>query len=514
MSESNSPLEDDTEGTPLRSPLERAIFKYRMVFLTGLMLWIAILLGGGLYLSGIEARVGLHIFGANQWVAGETAVFRIARKDLKLGLQNESTPVKLIMEHESGEVRESFELSDISGSYTQGVIRLPDRPGRWTGYFSGGQEGAPMRAELDMVLHAPRAHVPPLVSGTTFNLYRRSDTGETQMSLRPLDGRMSGGLADGHVVVTGETADGQVPEALELRVKEGELAPPPPKTIPLGKAGYATFPLQLMSLNTLMELHHEGSSAWRSFNLESIQFSIELESPVITPGTLLFVLHSALSSGPVFVDLWWGDRWISSTAMELDGVRVEGQLEVPDYLPDGAIVWMRAYRECLSAREGQGVRHLLVHRGDSQSAAQGLALQLIDNGYGPETVIRRIAEDTDPNLTHIRALLGFLPWQSMDPPLLADATYTVMQTVNALKAQWQGYFITTMWVTGIVLLIVLLVLLRRNHKEVQNAWDNYGEQSIDVRGTRKRLRAEALLIILLLGAFLYGLMELMLFVEW
>ena len=124
------------------------------------MLWIAILLGGGLYLSGIEARVGLHIFGANQWVAGETAVFRIARKDLKLGLQNESTPVKLIMEHESGEVRESFELSDISGSYTQGVIRLPDRPGRWTGYFSGGEEGAPMRAELDMVLHAPRAHVP------------------------------------------------------------------------------------------------------------------------------------------------------------------------------------------------------------------------------------------------------------------------------------------------------------------------------------------------------------------
>ena len=58
------------------------------------------------------------------------------------------------MEHESGEVRESFELSDISGSYTQGVIRLPDRPGRWTGYFSGGQEGAPMRAELDMVLRS------------------------------------------------------------------------------------------------------------------------------------------------------------------------------------------------------------------------------------------------------------------------------------------------------------------------------------------------------------------------
>ena len=174
------------------------------------------------------------------------------------------------------------------------------------------------------------------------------------MSLRPLDGRMSGGLADGHVVVTGETADGQVPEALELRVKEGELAPPPPKMIPLGKAGYATFPLQLMSLNTLMELHHEGSSAWRSFNLESIQFSIELESPVITPGTLPFVLHSALSSGPVFVDLWWGDRWISSTAMELDGVRVEGQLEIPDYLPDGAIVWMRAYRSAYLPERGKG----------------------------------------------------------------------------------------------------------------------------------------------------------------
>ena len=38
-----------------------------------------------------------------------------------------------------------------------------------------------------------------------------------------------------------------------------------------------------------------------------------------------------------------------------------------------------------------------------------------------------------------------------------------------------------MWVIGIVLFIVILVLLRRNHKEVQNAWDNYGEQSIDVR---------------------------------
>ena len=46
------PLEDDTEGTPLRSPLEQAIFKYRMVFLTGLMLWIAILLGGG-YISAV-----------------------------------------------------------------------------------------------------------------------------------------------------------------------------------------------------------------------------------------------------------------------------------------------------------------------------------------------------------------------------------------------------------------------------------------------------------------------------
>jgi len=501
------------EGVPLRTPLERAIFKYRMVFLGGLMLWVAILLGGGLYLSGIEARVGLHIFGSTEWIADETVVFRIARKDLKLGLQNESTPVRLVMEHESGEARAEFELAHISGAYTQGVIRLPNRPGRWKGYFSGGQQGAPMRAELDMVLE-PNSLRRPLFAGPDFKLHHRSDTGTTRLGLRPLDGHMSGGLADGYLLATAHQPNGESPDTIQLHVKEGELSPPPPTQLTLNAGGYTTFPLQLRSLNSVMELEFEDSTAWRSFNLEPIQFSVELASPVIQPGPLPFTLHSALSSGPVFVDLWWGDRWISSTTMELDDVQMTGQIEVPDFLPDGTIVWMRAYRSAYLPGEGQGVRHLLVHRGAPHRAAEQLAERLIENGYGPESTLRQIAGHTDPDAMNIRALLGFLPWQQIDPPLLADATYTVMQTVNSLKAEWQGYFITTMWITGLVLFVIILVLLRRNHREVQAAWDTYGEHHIDVQGTRKRLRLEALIIILLLGGFLYGLMKLMLFVEW
>ena len=53
------------------------------------------------------------------------------------------------------------------------------------------------------------------------------------MSLRPLDGRMSGGLADGQVVVTMKQPMAKSPKP-RTPVKEGELAPPP-KTIPLGK---------------------------------------------------------------------------------------------------------------------------------------------------------------------------------------------------------------------------------------------------------------------------------------
>ena len=63
-------------------------------------------------------------------------------------------------------------------------------------------------------------------------------------------------------------------------------------------------------------------------------------------------------------------------------------------------------------------------------------------------------------------------------------------------------------------MIVILVLLYQNQKQVREGWAEFGDPDIDVQGTRKRATLDAAYVLLILGLFMFGLTKLITTLRW
>lgn len=507
---------DDTlDDAPLapRRGLAGALHRHRRLLGLAGLLWFGLLVGGGIFLSQLDARLGLHVFGPQAWVAGEPAVLRVGLLDLQFHNFQPLGPVQVRFLTAEGDATDSQTIDAPAGTFVQGAVQLPARAGGYTVELTTESEKGPLIAQLGATLAppGPAPALPPPPKGRTPPV---DDRGPLKLDLSPTDHVMAGGLPSLLTVRATDAAGGPVQAPITLAMKEGKAQNPLPAQVHTDHHGLATFGIEPLHPRFWFDLTAGDSAAARQVRHTPTQFVLAVGAPLVAPGTALpFRVQSLHREGPVFVDLWHGDRWLATTAVNLDEHVAEGRLTIPEVGADPALVWVQAYKAAYLPQEARGGRHLIVTRGDPAAAARWLAGRLADLGLDAE-YMRHQATHADADPTLLRYLLGRTERPSRDPALVADSGATAKQTVNVMKSTWQRRFVMALLASGVLLFAVLGGLVLYNYRDVQKRWHDAGGDEEGEAGNRKRVLLDAGYIFAILAAFLLAMVQLMLSIRW
>ena len=113
-----------------------------------------------------------------------------------------------------------------------------------------------------------------------------------------------------------------------------------------------------------------------------------------------------------------------------------------------------------------------------------------------------------------RLYFGLPAGREQNPPLLLNSSETARRTVAVLKNKWQNRFVIAFMITGFMLFSVLGVLLWRNQREVLEGWAEHGGAETGTSGLRGRFFVDVGYIFLVLAAFLFGIIQLLLSIRW
>ncbi|MCB9525535.1 MAG: hypothetical protein H6702_19460 [Myxococcales bacterium] len=502
-----------------RGGLVGALFRHRKLIAGVGAVWLALVIGGGVFTSTLDARVGLHVFGPTTWYAHDGSVIRIGLHDLEFSRFAPLGAVRANFEKGHGEQPDRDHvpsrptvMTEHAGPFVQGAL-VPPGVGAWTLVLTartpdGGE--ATVRVPIT-VLPGSAPVTPPLRPKERKPL--KPDVGPLKLDIAPLDQVLPGDLPT-QLAVIAHDPDGR-PRSLgvHLHLQEGRSAIDLPSAVTTDRHGLATLPIKAIEPRFWIDLSADGGTASWRIQRTPTQFVLDTPSPRVARGaTVPFSLQSLHRKGPVFLDLWHGDVWLRTSAMELVDRRAEGELTLPS-LPDPSIVWIQAYQTAYLPQKARGGRHLLVTTLPPVEANRWLASQLVAQGIDVAWA-GYLAQHADGDPTLTRALLGRFDRPERDPPLLADSSDSARQTVASLKLTWQRRFAWALLGSGVLMIIVIALVLRQNSREVQAAWTEAGGGEEALQGTRKGAAADALYIFLVLAVFLLGLMQLLLRIRW
>jgi len=515
--------EDDLEPRPPH-PLVAALYRYRRLIGTAAVLWFSVVIAGGIVLSQLDARNGLHVFGPETWVAGEPAVVRVALREIQFPRFEPLGPVDVAFltprQVADLDLDANTRLPDAqtlithAGPFVQGNVRPPARAGQYKLVLATRTPEALLTATIGITVQAtptpielppPRKKRPP----------SRPDVGPLKLDIGPTSHVLAGGGLPSTLTLRSTDQSGApVSTAVTLALKEGRSSIALPARVVTNHHGLATLPVEAMHPTFWFELSAGESSAMRRFSYTPTQFALRVPRPVVRPGEPFTVRVDSLHRrGHAFLDLWHGDRWRKSWPLRLDAGHAEATITIPDLGADPTLVWLQAYRTAYLPQKARGGQHVVLTRGDATAAVHWLAQKLeaagVDTEYARQMKGRA---DAHPDLGFF--LLGRTDRPERDPPLLADSSVTARQTVNALKLKWQRRFVWALVGTGVALFGVLGFLVAYNTRDVQRRWAEAGGADEGEQGTRRRALLDAGYIFLVLAAFLLGMIQILLAIHW
>lgn len=132
----DAPPELDPDALPFvpredRPGLVGALFRHRKVLFVAGLLWFGVVVAGGIFLSQLDARVGLHVFGPDTWVAGEPAVVRATLRDLRFNRFEPLGGVQVFFRTTEGDESPRQVIGGQAGPFVQGEVTPPARPGAY-----------------------------------------------------------------------------------------------------------------------------------------------------------------------------------------------------------------------------------------------------------------------------------------------------------------------------------------------------------------------------------------------
>ncbi len=488
-----------------------ALHRYRKLLGAAAVIWFTTLMVGGIFLSQLDARNGLHVFGPKHFVAGEPAVLRVGLRELAFNRFERIASVEATFIQ--GESRGRAQpMSQRAGDFVQGAV-VPPGAGNFQLELATIHEDLRLIAMIDVHVRdrASSARLPPLPKDKT---PPKPDTGDLKLDIASLSHVLPGNLPSRLVLRATDVEGRPVRSGVAIQMREGASAIQVPDSVVTDHNGLASLKFQAMQPRFWFDLKAGESEAARRIDVTPTQLVLELESPFARPGEEIpFGLRSMHRKGEVFVDLWHGERWIASTRVALDKGQASGRLRLPPLPADPAVLWLQAYRAAYLPQDARGGQHLLVSAGEPATSARWLAARLRDMGHAPKSMAHFATHaDGDPLLA--ADLLSRTQRPERNPPLLADSSHTARQTVAGLKEAWQRRFVSALILSGILLFFVLAWLVRANHRQVTRDWALAGGADEGELGTRKRLMLESLYIFGVLALFLGGMIQLLLTIRW
>lgn len=544
-------IDDDIPAPAARRPgLIGALARYRTLLLVAGVVWFGLVLGGGIVLTGIDARYGLHVFGTGEWVAGEPAVVRAALRDLRFGRYQALGPLTVQLTDADGNPGPTQRVAEPAGLFVQGHLTAPGRPGTWQVRIDAEGPDGPVTARFPITVRpeAPRFEWPPPPKPKH---PPKPDRGPLKLDIRPLDHVLPGGLP-GALVVRATDAEGRPLSAeVQLSMSLGRSAKAIPQRIVTDRHGLATidvlpmhpvFDFQLRAgaaappptdapeqpppeepppaeappaPPTPPALSGTETIADRRVHHTNTQFALAVPGPIVAPGGPIEAHFRALhSDADVFVDLWHGDRWIGAATTRLSQGAGRATLPIPSLPSDPTLVWVQVLQNTYQPGDARAGRFLVVSRKTTPELIRWVAEAMADKGYDPPT-LRAHAADADDSPRLLRDLLGRLPRPEAEPPLLADSGVTAKQTVAEMKTVWESRLVMALVGSGVILFIVMGVLIIGNQRQVQRGWiEAGGADEGELLGTRKRLLLDAGYMFIVLALFLIGMIQLLLAIRW
>ncbi|MCA9526924.1 MAG: hypothetical protein KC549_11590, partial [Myxococcales bacterium] len=255
-------------------------------------------------------------FGPKTWVAGEPAVIRVALRELRFDrLQDLRRATARLVDAEGVEAG-PFELREAAGTMVQGTVRVP-HAGAWTLTVEVEVEDAGLSIEVPITA-LPTAPGVALPAAAKSPPPPKADAGPVKLDVTPPNQVLSGNLA-GSLMIRAMDEHGTPVEApIRLTLKEGKSLRDLPAEVQTGPHGLHALAVQPMHPIFWLDLDTTESFATRRLKHASTQFVLVTGKPVVQPGERLAVgVRSLHQAGPVFADVWLGDRWIASTAATL-----------------------------------------------------------------------------------------------------------------------------------------------------------------------------------------------------
>ena len=507
-------MTEHSEATPTAPRLLSSIFvKYRKLFFFVGLSWFALLVGGGITLSTLDARSGLHIFGSKVWKAGQSGILRVALKDLTVHRNHPLEWVEVRFVDNDGRPHSDQVLTETVGSFKQGRIEAPTRPGPWRVEIRAQGPNEVHTAEISIDVKtrvspaffpAPKKPPPPM----------QPDVGPLKLDIRPIDGQMAAGLP-GHLALLAQDSAGPIATVVDLGLETGRSKPALPKRVGTAANGLAMIPIRPMHPVFTFHLSSGESRAIRQIKHVATQFTLETAQPVVQPGPTAFKVRSLHRNAQVFVDVWWNEYWMDSTGLKLVNGQGELKVTIPNPPEDAhGWIWIQVYKDPYLPQGARGGQLMVVTKGQVQEGFDWGLGKLVNWGYGQNLPMIAGAQKPAYGPKTARLLFGLVNHPERNPPLLMDSSITAKQTVAQLKGKWQTRFVGAFVGTGACLFLILGVLLWRNQTQVKKGWAEHGGTETGVAGNRGRFFLDVGYIFLVLAGFLFGIIQLLLSIHW
>ena len=515
----NDPEIDDDEAAAVpRGPfLVRALYRHRR--LVGLVggAWFTVVLAGGLWLSTFEARVGLHAFGPETLEAGGPFALRATLRDLRFHRFEPLAGVRVRFLGGEGQVELDADLDDHLGTFVQGVLTAPARAGSYQVELTAETGSGPVLAQVVRQVR-PASQPSALPAPARRGRPSVPDEGPLHLDIRPIDGVLPGGALPTRLSVRASHPDGRPAEVdVDLALLGGGSAVPLPSRVRTDAAGLATFAAAPDQPSLLFELRAEGSKAQRRWRPESPQFVADLARRLVAPGdTLDLEIRSLHREAMLFADTWRRGQWIATRALALEGGRGGVPVAIPEMDADPALLWVQVYKDAYLPQAARAGLHLLVTRGNPDTAIRWLATALaeVEPDAPTQAWLRQLGREAVASPALVRDLLGRVAAPDGNPPLLADSGVTAIQTVGHLKSTWQRRFVVALVASGALLSGGLGAVLVSHQRDLGRRWSGAGGDEDGARGTRRGVLADAAAVFAVLAIFLFGLIQLLLHIRW
>ena len=278
------------------------VVRYKRALFFGGLTWFGFVLAGGLYLSTIDARTGLHVFGSNIWVANQYSALRVSLRDLRLSMNRPLSAVEIRFVDQEGRRGPPITLDEATSGFIQGNVLAPSQPGRWTIHFRAEDDGTPLTARLPIdILPRNSTHAFDSLSPRKDRL--AGDRGSIDLNIDPLDGAVPSGLP-GTLLLRAFRGTEPVSTDVAVSLTEGRSRLPLPTIISIPAHGFATIPVHAVHPVFQFRLSSGDSKAERRIRPVPTQFTMELSSSVSSDGVAALTVHSLHQTGDIFIDIW------------------------------------------------------------------------------------------------------------------------------------------------------------------------------------------------------------------